>query len=84
MMNRGYLNSTSLYRQPEAGSFFVRHAMRARRHRQETPAVAADPYETLRILSLTLFEPTPLEQQLAWAATDRGPCDVFMQMSLFE
>jgi Transposase DDE domain len=41
-------------------------------------------YETLQILSLTLFEQTPLDQLLARAVTDFDPTDPHNQMNLFE
>jgi hypothetical protein len=41
-------------------------------------------YETLQILSLTLFEQTPLDQLLARAVTDLDPTDVHNQMNLFD
>ena len=41
-------------------------------------------YETLQILSLTLFEQTPLDQLLSRAVTDLDPPDVHNQMNLFE
>ena len=41
-------------------------------------------YETLQILSLTLFEQTPLDQLLAHAVNDLDPSDPHNQMNLFE
>ncbi len=41
-------------------------------------------YETLQILSLTLFEQTPLDQLLSRAMTDLDPTDAHNQMNLFE
>jgi len=41
-------------------------------------------YETLQILSLTLFEQTPLDQLLSRAVTDLDPTDTHNQMNLFE
>jgi hypothetical protein len=41
-------------------------------------------YETLQILSLTLFEQTPLDQLLARAVTDLDPTDAHNQMNLFD
>jgi hypothetical protein len=41
-------------------------------------------YETLQILSLTLFEQTPLDQLLSRAVTDLDPTDAHNQMNLFE
>ncbi len=41
-------------------------------------------YETLQILSLTLFEQTPLDQLLSPAVTDLDPTDAHKQMNLFE
>ena len=41
-------------------------------------------YETLQILSLTLFEQTPLDQLLSRAVTDLDPPDAHNQMNLFE
>ena len=41
-------------------------------------------YETLQILSLTLFEQTPLDQLLASAVTDLDPTGSHNQMNLFE
>ena len=40
--------------------------------------------ETLQILSLTLFEQTPLDQLLSRAMTDLDPTDAHNQMNLFE
>jgi len=41
-------------------------------------------YETLQILSLTLFEQTPLDQLLSRAVTHLDPTDTHNQMNLFE
>jgi IS4 transposase len=41
-------------------------------------------YETLQILSLTLFEQTPLDQLLARAVNDLDPTDAHNQMNLFD
>ncbi len=41
-------------------------------------------YETLQILSLTLFEQTPLDQLLSRAVTDLDPTEAHNQMNLFE
>jgi hypothetical protein len=41
-------------------------------------------YETLQILSLTLFEQTPLDQLLSRAVIDLDPTDAHNQMNLFE
>jgi hypothetical protein len=41
-------------------------------------------YETLQILSLTLFEQTPLDQLLARAVSDLNPTDAHNQMNLFD
>jgi hypothetical protein len=50
---------------------------------KKRPQLPLTLYETLQILSPTLFEQTPLDELLARAVADQNPNDAHNQMNFF-